>query len=71
MRRCIGAFIDEHGDVIVKPLDGMGGTSVFRVRDDDPNRNVIVETVVAARRAHGDGAALHPARSPRATSASC
>jgi glutathione synthase len=31
--------------VIVKPLDGMGGTSVFRVRVGDPNRNVIVETV--------------------------
>jgi len=41
----IGAFIDAHGDAIVKPLDGMGGTSVFRVRADDPNRNVIVETV--------------------------
>ena len=41
----IGAFIDEHRDVIVKPLDGMGGTSIFRVRSDDPNRNVIVETV--------------------------
>ena len=39
------AFIDEHGDVILKPLDGMGGASVFRVREDDPNRNVIVETV--------------------------
>ena len=38
-------FIDAHGDVIVKPLDGMGGTSIFRVRRDDPNRNVIVETV--------------------------
>ncbi len=41
----IGEFIDAHGDVVVKPLDGMGGTSVFRVRADDPNRNVIVETV--------------------------
>src|SRR5438067_9626182 len=38
-------FIDEHRDVILKPLDGMGGASVFRVRNDDPNRNVIVETV--------------------------
>jgi glutathione synthase len=38
-------FIDEHEDVILKPLDGMGGASVFRVREDDPNRNVIVETV--------------------------
>jgi glutathione synthase len=41
----IGAFIDEQRDVIVKPLDGMGGTSVFRVRHDDVNRNVILETV--------------------------
>ncbi|HEX8009633.1 MAG TPA: glutathione synthase [Casimicrobiaceae bacterium] len=39
------AFIDEHEDVILKPLDGMGGASVFRVRENDPNRNVIVETV--------------------------
>lgn len=38
-------FIDEHKDVILKPLDGMGGASVFRVRVDDPNRNVIVETI--------------------------
>jgi glutathione synthase len=38
------AFIDEHRDVIVKPLDGMGGASIFRVRRDDPNRNVILET---------------------------
>ena len=38
-------FIDEHEDVILKPLDGMGGASVFRVRRNDPNRNVIVETV--------------------------
>ncbi len=41
----IHAFIDEHADTILKPLDGMGGTSIFRVRRDDPNRNVIVETV--------------------------
>jgi glutathione synthase len=38
-------FIDSHHDMILKPLDGMGGTSIFRVRDNDPNRNVIVETV--------------------------
>jgi glutathione synthase len=30
---------------VLKPLDGMGGSSVFRVRRDDPNRNVIVETL--------------------------
>src|SRR5205807_1645835 len=41
----IAGFIDEHRDVILKPLDGMGGASVFRVRSDDVNRNVIVETI--------------------------
>jgi glutathione synthase len=41
----ISAFVDLHKDVILKPLDGMGGTSIFRVRVDDPNRNVIVETL--------------------------
>ena len=41
----IHAFIDELGDVILKPLDGMGGSSIFRVLKDDPNRNVIVETL--------------------------
>ena len=38
-------FIAEHRDVVLKRLDGMGGHGVFRVRHDDPNRNVIVETV--------------------------
>jgi glutathione synthase len=41
----VAQFIDDQEDVVVKPLDGMGGTSVFRVREGDPNRNVIVETV--------------------------
>jgi len=41
----VDAFIDEHEDVIIKPLDGMGGASIFRIRKADPNRNVIVETV--------------------------
>jgi glutathione synthase len=35
----------EHRDVIVKKLDGMGGTMIFRVAAGDPNRNVIVETL--------------------------
>ena len=39
------AFIDEHRDVILKRLDGMGGESIFRVRQDDPNRNVIMEAL--------------------------
>ena len=43
----IHAFIDELGDVILKPLDGMGGSSIFRVLKGDPNRNVIVETLTA------------------------
>ena len=41
----LSAFIDRHKDVILKPLDGMGGASIFRVRVDDPNRNVIIETL--------------------------
>jgi glutathione synthase len=38
-------FIGEHGDVVVKKLDGMGGTMIFRVGAADVNRNVIVETM--------------------------
>ena len=41
----IHAFIESHGDAILKPLDGMGGTSIFRVNPKDPNINVIVETI--------------------------
>jgi len=43
--RQLQSFIDELGDVILKPLDGMGGAGIFRVRSDDPNRNAIVETL--------------------------
>lgn len=38
-------FIEQEQDVILKPLDGMGGTSVFRVTATDPNRSVIMETL--------------------------
>jgi glutathione synthase len=38
-------FHAELGDVVVKPLDGMGGRGVFRLRRDDPNLNAILETV--------------------------
>ena len=38
-------FIDTHKDMVVKKLDGMGGTMIFRLRGVDPNRNVIVETM--------------------------
>ena len=41
----LGEFIGEQRDVILKPLDGMGGIQVFRVREDDPNRRVIIETL--------------------------
>ncbi len=39
------AFHQHHGDVIYKPLDGMGGTGIFRARQDDPNVSVIIETL--------------------------
>lgn len=38
-------FLAEHEDIVVKPLDIMGGTSVFRVRRDDPNITVIFDTM--------------------------
>ncbi|MEH6460139.1 glutathione synthase [Chitinimonas sp. JJ19] len=40
----IRAFLAEHGDVVLKPLDGMGGTGIFRLRPDDPNLGAILET---------------------------
>ncbi|MAA87500.1 MAG: glutathione synthase [Haliea sp.] len=43
--RRLKAFQTEHGDVIFKPLDGMGGASIFRVKPGDPNLNVILETL--------------------------
>lgn len=41
----IRGFIGQHSDVILKPLDGMGGTSIFRVTKDDPNIGVIIESL--------------------------
>ena len=38
-------FQQQHGDIIIKPLDGMGGASIFRVMQGDPNFSVIVETL--------------------------
>ncbi|WP_295514349.1 glutathione synthase [uncultured Pseudomonas sp.] len=43
----IREFARSHGDVILKPLDGMGGSSVFRHREGDPNLSVILETLTA------------------------
>jgi glutathione synthase len=41
----IRAFIEKHGDIILKPLDAMGGSSIFRIQRHDPNLNVIIETM--------------------------
>ncbi len=38
-------FLEEHQDIILKPLGTMGGASIFRVRQGDPNTNVILETL--------------------------
>lgn len=40
-------FHRAHQDVVFKPLDGMGGSAIFRVRADDPNLNVILEMLTA------------------------
>lgn len=36
-------FIDEQQDVVLKPLHGMGGGSIFRIKKDDPNATVVIE----------------------------
>lgn len=41
----IKAFYQEHKDIILKPLDGMGGASVFRIKQGDSNLSVIIETL--------------------------
>jgi len=38
-------FLKEQHDIIIKPLGGMGGVSIFRIRENDPNLNVIIETL--------------------------
>jgi len=43
----IKGFVHEHGLSVVKPLDGMGGESIFQVQPQDPNLNVILETITA------------------------
>ncbi|MBR9805218.1 glutathione synthase [bacterium] len=43
-------FYDQHQDVILKPLDGMGGASIFRVKPGDHNLNVIIETLTHSGR---------------------
>jgi glutathione synthase len=43
--KLLKAFHAEYGDVIFKPLDGMGGSSIFRLKADDSNVSVIIETL--------------------------
>ena len=44
-QRRLKKFLAEHLDVVFKPLDGMGGTSIFRAKEGDQNVNVILETL--------------------------
>ncbi|MPQ77540.1 glutathione synthase [Hydrogenovibrio sp. JE_KL2] len=48
----IKAFIQDHQDTILKPLDAMGGASIFRVKKDDPNINVIIENMTGHGKHH-------------------
>ncbi len=41
----IRGFLAEHGDIVVKPLNAMGGSGIFRLRPDDANLGAILETV--------------------------
>ena len=43
----LSAFVEQQTDVIFKPLNAMGGRSIFRVKLGDPNLNVILETLTA------------------------
>ena len=44
------AFVAEHGEAVLKPLDGMGGRSIFRARAGEANLNVILETLTEGGR---------------------
>jgi glutathione synthase len=44
----IRRFLTELGSIVVKPLDGMGGRSIFVIHAGDPNSNVIIETITEA-----------------------
>ncbi|MBM7132154.1 glutathione synthase [Dyella mobilis] len=47
-------FVAEHGDAVLKPLDGMGGRGIFRVKAGDKNLNSMLETLIGGN-AHGEG----------------
>lgn len=50
-------FTAEHGEVVLKPLDGMGGRGIFRVKAGDSNLNSMLETLLAGG-PHGEGRQL-------------
>ena len=56
----IRAFLAERNDIIVKPLDGMGGASIFRIREGDSNTSTIIETLTG----HGQRFAMAQAYVP-------
>lgn len=41
----IRAFLQQHQEIILKPLDAMGGSSIFRLQAGDPNTGVVIETL--------------------------
>ena len=45
LEREIRGFLEAHGDIVLKPLDGMGGASVFRLHRQDHNIGVVIETL--------------------------
>ena len=49
-KAALKAFVQEQGDAVLKPLDGMGGRSIFRARAGDANLNVILETLTEGGR---------------------
>lgn len=48
-------FVAEHGEVVLKPLDGMGGRGIFRVRSGDSNLNSMLETLLSGGLHNGGG----------------
>ena len=69
-RAALLEFLKEHGKIVLKPFDGMGGRSIFVVTAGDLNTNVIIETLTATARDSRSRSATSP-RSRRATSACC
>ncbi len=52
--RILRQFLAEQEEIVLKPLDGMGGRSIFRLRSGDPNTSVIIETLIGSSRGAGD-----------------